>query len=274
MLFAFVVLAGVRISPAAHATAGTCLEDEGWGGGEDYCIEAGEVSAPANPISGGGGPIGIIRLVAFYEDTVHDDPDQECINLEYGWFPDEEAYQQAVAAGEAVPGLTGAYATWPVCTVDSEVDADPATLITAAWEEGLISLPDFAPSTRPAEMAVGLPTYLETGAHPSLEFDHTHPDPLLGWTFTLAATGELWVDWGTDSGWDGPHHTAGEPWPDGTITHAYRDPGDYTITVEIAWTGTWTATRGGVTEQGTLPERTQLRSLDLPVHEVRAVRSR
>ena len=77
------------------------------------------------------------------------------------------------------------------------------------------------------------------------------------------------VSWG-----DGETTTTasqGGPYPDGDVTHVYRDAGGTTITVDAYWRTTWTLAGQG----GDLPELAvpTSGSLDLVVEERQAVTS-
>jgi hypothetical protein len=92
-----------------------------------------------------------------------------------------------------------------------------------------------APSIAPGYGLAGKLGYLETHAATTRQF--SNPTPL--GPLTIAARGTFLVDWGDGTGSQGPYDTAGAPWPDGQITHAWDDVGRYDVTVVEVWTATW-----------------------------------
>jgi hypothetical protein len=126
-----------------------------------------------------------------------------------------------------------------------------------------ISFPAPEPQIEPGRMLVGLTAYLDAG--PPLDHAH-HEDTALG-PITITATARTTVDWG--DGTVTEHESAGGPWPDGDITHVYRDPGSYTVTVTYTWVARWDV--AGAT--GTIDTGLATTGVieDLPVEERQAV---
>jgi hypothetical protein len=146
---------------------------------------------------------------------------------------------------------------------------DPAALAESiAWQRWFsVTPPTPAPRVQPGWMLVGKRAFLETGSPVTTSWDF--PVPELDSTLVISASSGYTVDWG-DGTTTGPHASPGGPWPDGDVTHLYRDAAGYTITVDQTWTATWQV--GGYS--GALPARVRTAALDLPVREVQAVRNR
>jgi hypothetical protein len=130
-----------------------------------------------------------------------------------------------------------------------------------------VQLPQPRPNVDPGYAITGLRAYLETGNDTS----HTFPtiDTVLG-ELSISATSTYTVDWG-DGSTTGPHSSAGGKYPDGDISHVYRDVGIVDITVTQHWTASWSLAG----QSGTI---TGLRSSgvidDFVVREVQATRRR
>jgi hypothetical protein len=97
-----------------------------------------------------------------------------------------------------------------------------------------VPLPGPSPVIEPGKMLVGLRAYLESNQ----QLVHTYVEETPLGPIAITATAVLHVDWG-DGTVTGPHSDPGGPYPDGTITHVYRGPGEYTITVTATWTAEW-----------------------------------
>lgn len=87
---------------------------------------------------------------------------------------------------------------------------------------------------------------------------------------SITATSSYTVNWG-DGTTTGPHSTSGGNYPDGDITHVYRDAETVDITVTQSWTAQWSlagqsGTITGLSSSGDLP--------NFVVREVQAVRNR
>lgn len=142
---------------------------------------------------------------------------------------------------------------------------DPVTLVVAFVEE--IELPEPAPRIEPGYMLAGKLAYLETGAATAPQRFAT--DTVLG-PLEVVATGELYVSWG-DGTTSGPFAEAGEPWPDGRITHHWSVAGPYDVTVTQRWTAEWSV--GGAS--GTIADLETSATLDdFAVRGLEAVRER
>jgi hypothetical protein len=112
----------------------------------------------------------------------------------------------------------------------------PAAVAASFWAlHGADLLGRPAPSIAPGYALAGKLGYLETHAPTTRQF--SNPTPL--GPLTIAARGTFLVDWGDGTGSQGPYDTAGAPWPDGQITHAWDDVGRYDVTVVEVWTATW-----------------------------------
>lgn len=93
------------------------------------------------------------------------------------------------------------------------------------------------PKIEPGYGITGMTAYLETQGsvtYPETTFSTTVAGFPVTWQ--VRATGAFSVDWGDGTGEQGPYHTVGAPWPDGTITHDYTERGTYTVTVHEEWT--------------------------------------
>lgn len=137
-----------------------------------------------------------------------------------------------------------------------------------------VSVPPLEPSVAPGIALTGLPTFLETGPDSAMTTRRTlRLGPA---TLRLRLTSRIDVDWGDDH--TSAHRTVGGPWPDGGITHVYRDRpsgADVTIEVRQTWTGTWRSSSHDPAYdglQGSLPDLVIRRTLVLPIDEVQAVR--
>ena len=144
----------------------------------------------------------------------------------------------------------------------------PADIAAEFWRvelEDKLARPQ--PRIAPGYMLAGKLGYLETGARMLDRFEHPTALGLL----VINTRGQIYVDWGDDSGVSGPYTSPGRAWPDGTITHSWRNAGRYDIVVTQRWTATWdlagaTGTLGGLTTEGRLD--------DFEVRQLQAVRNR
>ncbi len=137
---------------------------------------------------------------------------------------------------------------------------DPRQLLPGAWDQ--VRPPPPAPlQVDPGWALTGMPAYLEIGG----------PNPanrtLLG--FAISMYPRYVVHWGdgatTDAG-----SSQGGPWPDGDVTHTYRDAGHVQIVVEAYWHARVPALDLNLPELA-VPSRAQL---DLQVRQIQAVRNR
>lgn len=132
----------------------------------------------------------------------------------------------------------------------------PSAVAASYWaQQGANQLPSPHPYIAPGYALAGLPGYLEVRAPLTATFtDSTR----LG-TLTIQATATVWVNWGDGDSNDGPYHTSGGPWPNGTIHHYWDNDGTYAIVVSEDWSATWSlagqsGTLGGLQTQGSIPK--------------------
>lgn len=130
-----------------------------------------------------------------------------------------------------------------------------------------VQLPQPQPNVDPGYAVTGMRAYLETGNSTTHTFDPI--STVLG-PLSITASSTYTVDWG-DGTVTGPHSTSGGKYPDGDITHVYKDSAVVTITVTQNWTAQWSlagqsGTITGLVSSGSLP--------DFAVREVQAVRKR
>ena len=196
------------------------------------------------------------------------------------------------ARGRSGPNLEGVEGTWCTATVirtSATPFAQTRVQRTATRNRQVRDLGYPACSALPSEVAkelilkvtlptpvleidpgwaiTGLAAYLETKG--AVTYDSGPVETEWG-TMTMHGTGEYYVDWGDNTGQQGPYGFEGMAWPDGRITHVYRDTGVYTVTVRQLWTVQWqVAQRSGV-----LQDRFTESTLTLPVRELQAVRIR
>lgn len=148
-------------------------------------------------------------------------------------------------------------------------DPDPLPDITTpdVWAvfEGQLGRPD--PAIVPGRMLTGLTSYLETNR----TLEHTAFITIAGMTLEVRGTATYTVDWG-DGTVTGPHDTAGEPYPHGTVNHVYIDKGTYTVQVTDTWTMEWRF-EGGIWTSPLATEMAPVSIEDFVVNEYRAVRT-
>ena len=117
-----------------------------------------------------------------------------------------------------------------------------------------IPLPVPRPSIPPGYAITGKPAYLVTnGTLAPKAFQTT---TILG-PLSVTAHGSYTVHWG-DGAVSGPIETEGLPYPHGNIAHTYDNVGTVTVTVDEAWTATWSLAGAGGTltrlrTEGTIP---------------------
>ena len=144
----------------------------------------------------------------------------------------------------------------------------PGAVAAQFWaNEGENPLLRPAPRIQPGYAVTGKTAYLETGGTTAQVFS----DPTGGGVLQIHATGQFWVDWGDGTALQGPFDNPGAPYPDGTITHTWTNPGGYTVTVYETWTATWSlagqsGALGGLRTVGSIP--------GFPVKELVSVRNR
>ena len=130
-----------------------------------------------------------------------------------------------------------------------------------------VRLPSPKPNIDPGYAVTGLKAYLETGNSRTHTFE-TIPT-VLG-PLSITATSSYTVNWG-DGTTTGPHASNGGRYPDGDITHVYRDAETVDVTVTQNWTAQWSlagqsGTITGLSSRGELP--------NFVVREIQAVRRR
>ena len=149
-------------------------------------------------------------------------------------------------------------------------DTPPAPSVTPEEivERTLVDarLPQPQPQIDPGYAITGMTAYLETGNRTRHTFE---PIATVLGPLRITATSTYTVDWG-DGETTGPHDSTGGAYPDGTITHVYRDSEVVTVRVIQSWTAQWTlagrsGTVGGLRSAGEIP--------DFAVREVQAVRT-
>lgn len=233
-----------------------------------YDLAGGTAPAPAGAPSRRRHPLRA-RPSAHYV-TVHlfdQRPDgTRCLRLVTRAYPSALAAATAQQAENVLAAL--AAADWPRC--DTPAVTPAAERAAAYWRvAGEDLLPRPAPSIAPGWMLAGKRAYLEAGTVPSVTFQHPTPAGLL----TIEATGpSVVVDWGDGSGPDGPHHGAGGPWPNGTITHVWSHSGTYDVRVRQRWTAWWSL--AGETSGALEPITTEGVIEDFQVRQLQAVRNR
>ena len=133
-----------------------------------------------------------------------------------------------------------------------------------------VPLPTPEPYIAPGYALTGKLAYLETRAVERKDF--TAPTPF-GALRVVATRTAFDVDWGDGSGVDkGPFPFAGEPWPNGRITHTYTHMGRYDITVVERWKAEWSlaGATGTVTGLRSAPAIIE----DFEARQLQAVRNR
>jgi hypothetical protein len=137
----------------------------------------------------------------------------------------------------------------------------PAMVAARYWE--LITLPKPQPAIAPGRAITGKMAYLETRG----ELTHTYTNATAFGTLVIVAKGSYTIDWG-DGETTGPHSVEGKAWPDGNITHGYKDVGSYDVVVRERWIANWSL--GGAS--GVLRTlQTTGRIDDFPVEQIQAV---
>ncbi|MGH9071685.1 MAG: hypothetical protein ACRDX8_11100 [Acidimicrobiales bacterium] len=142
-------------------------------------------------------------------------------------------------------------------TTRPKPSATPAQVAASVWvNRGTNLLPSPHPYIAPGKGLAGLALagYLEVRAPLSATFS----DPTRLGTLSVAASAVVYVNWGDGTPTGGPYHSAGGPYPNGTITHYWDHDGTYTITVSEDWTATWTlaghsGTLSGLQTYGRIP---------------------
>lgn len=223
-------------------------------------------NAATNSVGSGG----TTRKYFPYNRLVTGADGQPCVTTGYyaeGTSPNDAAITDPVTQNvqdiHNLPALE-----YPPCPVQAGSPRESAPVETPSmiamryWEQVRLPKPD--PYVAPGRAITGKIAYLETRG--VVTRTYTNPTTVYG-QLVIVASGSYEVDWG-DGTTTGPHSYEGGAWPEGRITHVYRDVGSYNIVVREKWTATWSL--GG--------ERGLLRTLgtagninDFPVEQIQAV---
>lgn len=165
------------------------------------------------------------------------------------------------------------FSEYPPCPEVPPAPGQPASVAAPAtrameaarhWEK--VPLPKPQPTIQPGRAITGKLAYLETGGTVS----HIYRNETVFGPLEIVASGTYTVDWG-DGETTGPYNFEGAPWPNGRISHQYRDVGQYDIVVTERWIADW---RIG-DESGVLRRlQTTGRINDFPVQQIQAVIAR
>jgi hypothetical protein len=156
------------------------------------------------------------------------------------------------------------------CTVDPAEDIPPAMLRDAIVRTIRDDMPRPTVEVPPGYALTGMEAYLVTNHH--LEYGpvtHTVDLGIAELDVTVTATGVTEVDWG--DGTVATYHAPGTPWPDGSVTHTYRDSGVVTISVTDIWQVTYRVPALGIEDTIAAPLPTRTLD-DFEVQQVQAVR--
>jgi hypothetical protein len=156
------------------------------------------------------------------------------------------------------------------CAVDPAEDIPPAMLRDAITRTIRDDMPRPTVEVPPGYALTGMEAYLVTNHQ--LEYGPVTHAVDLGIAVLdviVTATGVTEVDWG--DGTVATYHTPGTPWPDGNVTHTYRDTGIVTISVTDIWQVTYRVPALGIEDTVTAPLPTRTLD-DFEVQQVQAVR--
>jgi hypothetical protein len=156
------------------------------------------------------------------------------------------------------------------CAVDPAEDIPPAMLRDAITRTIRDDMPRPTVEVPPGYALTGMEAYLVTNHQ--LEYGpvtHTVDLGIAVLDVIVTATGVTEVDWG--DGTVATYHTPGTPWPDGNVTHTYRDTGIVTISVTDIWQVTYRVPALGIEDTVTAPLPTRTLD-DFEVQQVQAVR--
>jgi hypothetical protein len=252
-----VVLAAGGAPAAAQAGGVVCVASDAFG-----CTQW--APAPSTPGGESASSIPVDFSVYFDEDGTGVDSEEGyetgCWGIQV--VPEGEGGTRAEAVAEQeAQGENGVL--WGNCEVQDTID--PVALAGQMWQRAASPPPPTPLQVEPGKALAGLRAYLEIGGEvPATETLGTPIGPL---TFTM--TPRYVVTWG--DGETTSTSSQGGPYPDGDITHVYRDAGPVTITVDAYWRATWTLAG----QSGSLPELAAPTSgsLDLVIEERQAVTS-
>jgi hypothetical protein len=156
------------------------------------------------------------------------------------------------------------------CAVDPAEDIPPAMLRDAVTRTIRDDMPRPTVEVPPGYALTGMEAYLVTNHQ--LEYGpvtHVVDLGIAELDVTVTATGMTEVDWG--DGTVATYHAPGTPWPDGNVTHTYRDTGIVTISVTDIWQVTYRVPALGIEDTITAPLPTQTLE-DFEIQQVQAVR--
>jgi hypothetical protein len=156
------------------------------------------------------------------------------------------------------------------CDVDTVEDVPPAVLRDAITRTIRDDMPRPTVEVPPGYALTGMEAYLVTNHQ--LEYGpvtHTVDLGVAVLDVIVTATAVTEVDWG--DGTVATFHTPGTPWPDGSVTHTYRDSGVVTISVTDIWQVTYRVPALGIEDTVTAPLPTRTLD-DFEVQQVQAVR--
>jgi hypothetical protein len=156
------------------------------------------------------------------------------------------------------------------CAVDPAEDIPPAMLRDAITRTIRDDMPRPTVEVPPGYALTGMEAYLVTNHQ--LEYGpvtHTVDLGIAVLDVIVTATGVTEVDWG--DGTVATYHTPGTPWPDGNVTHTYRDTGIVTISVTDIWQVTYRVPALGIEDTVIAPLPTRTLD-DFEVQQVQAVR--
>jgi hypothetical protein len=156
------------------------------------------------------------------------------------------------------------------CDVDTAEDIPPAVLRDAITRTIRDDMPRPTVEVPPGYALTGMEAYLVTNHQ--LEYGpvtHTVNLGIAVLDVIVTATAVTEVDWG--DGTVATYHTPGTPWPDGSVTHTYRDSGVVSISVTDIWQVTYRVPALGIEDTVTAPLPTRTLD-DFEVQQVQAVR--
>jgi hypothetical protein len=156
------------------------------------------------------------------------------------------------------------------CAVDPAEDIPPAMLRDAITRTIRDDMPRPTVEVPPGYALTGMEAYLVTNHQ--LEYGpvtHTVDLGIAVLDVIVTATGVTEVDWG--DGTVAIYDTPGTPWPDGNVTHTYRDTGIVTISATDIWQVTYRVPALGIEDTVTAPLPTRTLD-DFEVQQVQAVR--
>lgn len=234
-----------------------------------YCQGHGDQTGPAVPgvdVSGGSGGVTPLPPHTYWVPTLRALPEPGCWTVDVMFFPElgapevgsiHQSYETAAA------WIRENWSEFPPCP-DEQAPTPEETAAYIWQEEAVLAKP--RPRVEPGNRAItGLPVFLEI-------------DGDLAWSYSgrnveLRATPTFEIDWGDHS----PRlrtSSRGGPYPDGDLTHVYRDAGAPTVTVTATWSAQWRLAGSGAAWEPVPGILETSGSADLLVGQVQAVRRR